>query len=228
MTPPTPSTTERVLVVAKAPVPGRAKTRLGAEVGDHRAAALAAASLLDVLEAATSTVGAQGCHLALDGDLADGVRSEELRDALAGWTVRRQGEGDLGRRLADAHAGLGPGPVVQVGMDTPQLTAGLLHEVLAGLDDHDAVLGPATDGGWWALALRDPARAAVLGEVPMSTPTTYADTRAALEATGLRVTGAPGLTDVDTAEDAGEVAAAAPASRFAREWTRRTDREAAR
>ena len=215
----------RVLVVAKAPVAGRAKTRLGADIGSDAAAELAAASLLDVLDASTSAVGAWSCHLALSGDLADGVRTAELETALAGWTVRPQVDGHLGRRLAHAHAAVGPGPVLQVGMDTPQLTAALLHEVLAGLDDHDAVLAPAADGGWWALALRDPARAAVLARVPMSTPTTYDDTRAALEASGLRVAGAPMLTDVDTIDDAAEVAAAAPASRFAQEWRLRRPAE---
>lgn len=211
----------RVLVVAKAPVPGWAKTRLAAVVGDRTAAHLAAAALLDVVEAATSTLGAASCHLALAGDLAEGVRAAELQHALAGWTVRPQVEGDLGRRLADAHAALGPGPVVQVGMDTPQLTADLLHRVLARLADHDAVLAPATDGGWWALALRDPDRAAALREVPMSTPTTYLDSRTALLTAGLRVADAPVLTDVDTAQDAVRVAAAAPRSRFARTWSLR-------
>jgi len=216
----------RVLVVAKAPVPGRAKTRLGATVGPDAAAELAAASLLDVVDAATSAVGAGSCHLALAGELDDGVRADELRTALAGWSVRPQADGDLGRRLARAHGALGPGPVVQVGMDTPQLTAGLLHGVLGGLDDHEAVLAPAADGGWWALALRDPGRAEVLEQVPMSTPTAYDDTRAALEAEGLRVAaGAPVLTDVDTADDAAAVAAAAPASRFAQEWNLRQPAE---
>jgi len=207
-----------VLVVAKSPVPGLAKTRLGAEIGMAAAAELAAASLLDVLEAATAAVGAESCHLSLAGDLADGVRVSELTSALEGWTVRPQVEGDLGRRLAQAHAEVGRGPLVQVGMDTPQVSPGMLLDVLEALADHDAVLAPATDGGWWALALRDPARAAVLDRVPMSTPTTNDDTRAALEADGMRVADAPGLTDVDTAADAAAVASAAPGSRFARAW----------
>ena len=215
----------RVLVVAKAPVAGRVKTRLGADLGMEAAAELAAASLLDVVDASTAALGPDRCHLALSGDLAEGVRAAELQTALAGWSVRPQVEGDLGRRLAHAHADLGDGPVVQVGMDTPQLTAGLLLDVLGGLDEHDAVLAPATDGGWWALALRDTARAGVLDGVPMSLPTTYADTRAALEDDGLRVTGAAGLTDVDTVADAVEVAAAAPTSRFAHEWSLRAPSE---
>lgn len=213
-------TRAQVLVVAKAPVPGRAKTRLAAGVGDDVAAALAAASLLDTLAAATGAVGAPACHLALAGDLSEGLAAAAIDDALAGWTVRPQTDGDLGRRLAHAHAGVPAGPVVQVGMDTPQLTPDLLHEVLAGLADHDAVLAPAADGGWWALALRDPADAAALEGVPMSTPTTYDDTRRALEAAGLRVADAPVLADVDTADDADRVATAAPDTRFARLWRR--------
>ena len=84
------------------------------------------------------------------------------------------------------------------------------------------MLGPADDGGWWVLALRDPARAAALVGVPMSTPTTYDDTRAALEAAGLRVGDTATLRDVDTVADADVVAASAPDSRFARAWTSRT------
>ncbi|MDF9714842.1 DUF2064 domain-containing protein [Nocardioides sp. ChNu-99] len=212
--PPQPA---HVLVVAKAPVPGLAKTRLGAEVGMPEAAALAAAALLDTLEAAEAYAGPHRCHVALAGDLAEGAETEALTTALAGWTVRPQVDGDFDERLAAAHAAV-PGPVVQVGMDTPQVTPALLAEVAAGLADHDAVLAPAADGGWWALALRDPRDAAALRGVPMSTADTGAATRAALEAAGLSVATAPELVDVDEVGDARTVAAAAPATRFARGW----------
>ena len=68
----------------------------------------------------------------------------------------------------------------------------------AALDDHDAALGPADDGGWWVLALRDPEAAQALADVPMSTPTTFDRTRAALRARGLDVTTVETLRDVDT------------------------------
>lgn len=156
--------------------------------------------------------------LALSGDLDGAAREAELREALSGWSVLPQRGDDFAARLAAAHADAGPGPVVQVGMDTPQVTPDLLRGVARGLADAEAVLGPATDGGWWVLALRDPDHAARLGSVPMSTATTGRDTRDVLVAAGLRVGDAPPLTDVDTAEDAVLVARDAPAGEFARAW----------
>lgn len=209
----------RGLVVAKAPVPGRVKTRLGASVGPEAAGALAAAALLDTVAALTAAFGAGRCTLALDGRIDDGLDPTRLASATAGWSVVAQrGEG-LGVRLAAAHADAGPGPVVQVGMDTPQLSAPLLREVAKGLEAEDAVLGLADDGGWWVLALRDPGHAAALVDVPMSTPETGEATLAALRARGLSVALAPTLRDVDTGADAALVAAAAPGTAFGAAWS---------
>ena len=211
----------RALVVAKAPVPGLVKTRLGAEVGMQTAAELAAAALLDTLAACRSAFA--DCHLALDGELRDAVRSEDLARSLTGWTVHRQRGDGLGQRLAHAHAdaaGSGPAvaPVVQVGMDTPQLTAADLQAVARAAAGGDAVLGPASDGGWWVLALCDPLPAAALADVPMSRPDTFERTRAALTAAGRTVRVAHELTDVDTAEDAAHVAAGLTDGHFLRAW----------
>lgn len=203
-----------LLLVAKAPVPGLVKTRLAADVGEATATAVAAAALLDTIEACALAVGPDRCRLALSGDLAEGVRADEIRTALTGWTLTPQRGSGLGERLTNAHAEVA-GPVVQIGMDTPQVTPARLLAVADGLDAADAVLAPAEDGGWWALALRDPSAAMVLRDVPMSTPQTYAATRSALEGLGLRV--APGelLRDVDHLADVAPVAAAAPRTRFA-------------
>lgn len=205
------------LVVAKAPEPGRVKTRLGAGIGMERAADIASASLLDTLMACTAAVGAEQCHLSLAGSLDRASGTAQLRSALKGWTVHPQRGDGFGARLADAHARL-PGPVVQVGMDTPQVTAELMLGAAAGLKAHDAVLGPAEDGGWWVLALREPARASVLSSVPMSTATTYADSHAALVSCGLDVGTTATLRDVDEVDDAEAVARLAPGSRFAAAW----------
>lgn len=212
----------RVLVVAKAPVAGRVKTRLGAEIGMASAADLAAASLLDTMAACRDAFGPDACLLSLSGDFADSVRGDELTRAADGWSVGRQRGSTFAERLANAHLDVPPGgPVVQVGMDTPQLMPALLVEVAAATGDHDAVLGPAEDGGWWVLALRRPTAARSLHDVPMSTPTTYDDTRRALVGEGLDVVATTTLRDVDTAADAEAVAAAVPGSHFARAWAAR-------
>jgi len=207
-----------VLVVAKAPVAGLAKTRLCPPATLRQAATLAAAALLDTLAAVRATPGVTPV-LAYTGALDDAELSTELRAALAGWRLIAQRGTGLGERLAHAHgdaaAVTGGGPVVQIGMDTPQVTPAALAAVVALLSDVDAVLGPATDGGWWLLGLHAAAHARMLASVPMSTPDTGRLTRAALSGRGLRIGDAPTLTDVDTWRDAVAVAGAAPDGRFA-------------
>ena len=209
-----------LLVLAKAPEPGRVKTRLCPPLTPAEAADLAAAALLDTLDA-VSRVPAGRVVVALAGRLPAAARAPELRSALRGTLVRGQRGVDLGHRIAMAHrdaAGLLPGrPVLQLGMDTPQVEPALLVEAARPLHRRraDAVLGPAADGGWWALGLRDPRLARVVADVPTSRDDTGDRTLHALRAAGLRVGLLPELTDVDTAADAHTVAALCPAgSRF--------------
>jgi glycosyltransferase A (GT-A) superfamily protein (DUF2064 family) len=210
-----------VLVMAKAPVPGQAKTRLGAVVGDDVAAELAAASILDTLDVCESVFPSPGLrHVALAGDLGVAARGAEIADRLGAWTVHPQRGDGFAERLADAHAvvarATGAG-VVQIGMDTPHLSRADLADVADRLGDgNDAVLGPAEDGGWWVLAVSDARFALGLGEVAMSTDHTYEDTLAVLRRAGALVAGAPRLCDVDTPGDASAAAATAPGTRFAR------------
>ncbi len=208
-----------MLVVAKAPVTGRVKTRLGRSVGMERAARLAAAALLDTMAVCAAAYGVTRCHLALDGDLADAEHADELLEATAGWTVHPQRGDDFATRLVNAHedtAAAAGAPVVQVGMDTPHLRAHTLTEVGSRLTHPDAaVLGPAADGGWWLLGVGGPHLVAHLGEVPMSQSHTGELTRAALVRAGARVSLVETLRDVDEVIDAESVAAAAPSTRFA-------------
>ena len=201
-----------ILVLAKAPVPGQVKTRLCPPATPGEAARIAAASLLDTLDATRGRCTV----VALVGSLADAERRAEVRAALAHCRVVPQRGATFAARLVAAHADAGgSGPVIQLGMDTPQLDEALLDEAGRALGSCDAVLGPARDGGWWALGVHDPRHARVLAGVPMSTPDTGALTLRALHAAGLRVTLLPELSDVDTMEDAERVAAVAPGSRFA-------------
>ena len=225
-----PDPTERpvtrvVVVLAKAPVAGRAKTRLSPPATPQGAAGIAAAALLDTLEAAAGVPDA-AVLVALDGDLTAAERSIEITDALRRCTVVGQRGATLGERIAAAHddaAALFPGAVtVQVGMDTPQVDPAVLTEAFTSVElGADAALGLALDGGWWALALRDPAHAHIVAGVETSRDDTGRHTLGALRA------GHPGrgpdlvlelptLSDVDTADDAVTVAELVPNGRFAR------------
>jgi glycosyltransferase A (GT-A) superfamily protein (DUF2064 family) len=194
----------QLLVITKAPVPGRSKTRLTPPCSPEQAAAIAAAAVGDTLDAVR---GADVIRrvVALDG--------APCRLDLAGCVVVPQVEGGLGTRLAAAFATAmqedGALPTLLIGMDTPQVTPELLVEALETLVDGGpttAVLGTAPDGGWWALGLHSPAPAAVLATVPMSRTDTAEHTRTALERAGLTVLDLPRLTDIDHFPDAVDVA----------------------
>ncbi len=126
--------------------------------------------------------------------------------------IAQRGDG-LAERLAAAFEDAG-GPAFLVGMDTPQVTSALIDAGLAAVASHGAAFGPALDGGYWGIGLREPDPGVFAG-VPMSEGHTGAVQRARLEAIGLRVADLPPLRDVDTIEDAYAVAAEAPAGRFA-------------
>ena len=124
--------TGSVLVMAKAPVAGQAKTRLAGVAGDTGAAELAAAALLDTLDAGAEAFPPGRRVLALAGDLSAACRAEEIRAAARDWLVVRQDGQTFGERLVDGHRQahrLAGGPVVQIGMDTPQVEPALLREV---------------------------------------------------------------------------------------------------
>ena len=206
-----------LLVVAKAPEPGRAKTRLAATVGDRVAAEIAAAALLDTLDAvAAAPVVAR--VVALTGNLDAAAGAADIRRRLESFTVIGQRGDDFADRLANAHADAAEGhPVLQIGMDTPQVTDELLASCASRLLQAQAVLGPACDGGWWVLGLHTPAAAECLRSVPMFQPDTGELTLKALRDNGIDVTPVELLTDFDVIDDVAAVRHACdPASRFAR------------
>jgi rSAM/selenodomain-associated transferase 1 len=196
-----------LVVIAKQPVPGRVKTRLTPPCTPAQATRLARAALLDTLAAGGRAAGAGRRVLALGGK-PDGWLP-------AGWDVVAQRGDGLAERLAHAFADVG-GPAFLVGMDTPQVTPGQLDAGLAALARFDAVFGAATDGGYWAIGLREP-DPAVFAHVPMSREHTGAVQRGRLDRLGLRTADLPELLDVDDIADARAVARQAPFSRFAAE-----------
>jgi rSAM/selenodomain-associated transferase 1 len=200
----------QVIVIAKAPVPGRVKTRLTPPFTPQDAALLAKAALSDSLAAALAAPMTRHV-LALEGTPGDWLP--------AGFEVIGQRGGGLDERLAAAfaetHSGL-PLPMVLIGMDTPQVTPGLLTDAAQAMvcGEADAVFGPAADGGFWLLGLRRPDRSLLAG-VPMSRQDTGRHQLDRLTSAGLRVAMMPELTDVDTVREAEQVAAAIPGSFFA-------------
>ena len=194
----------QLLVLAKEPVAGRVKTRLCPPLTPEGAARVARAALEDTLDVVRAVPAARRV-LVLDG-----------RYHAAGFDVQPQRGGPMPERLAAAFDDCDPGlPTLLVGMDTPQLTAELLQQAVDRLAEHDAVLGLAPDGGWWALGLQRP-DGALLRDVPTSRDDTGALQLAALRSAGLAPHLLPELRDVDTADDARLVAALAPGGRFAR------------
>jgi rSAM/selenodomain-associated transferase 1 len=196
---------DTLIVIAKQPIAGRVKTRLVPPLTHVQAAELATAALRDTLHA-VAAAPAQRRLLAFDGCADEWLPT--------GWQHCAQPTGGLDRRLAAAFAASGAGPALLVGMDTPQLQAG--HLAAFDPSTYDACLGPARDGGYWAIGFRDPAMAAstIIG-VPMSSDRTADEQLRRLAARGLRVQLLDELTDVDTFHDARAVAAVARNTRFA-------------
>jgi glycosyltransferase A (GT-A) superfamily protein (DUF2064 family) len=199
-----------VLVLAKAPVPGRVKTRLCPPLSPLEAAEVAAAALADTLTAVAGC-GATRRVLALDGEPGDWLPP--------GFSVVAQQGATLNQRLAAAWA-VTAGHGLQIGMDTPQVTPALLDHCLAVTAEPGttASLGLAEDGGWWALGLSGRWDRDVFAGVTMSSPTTGVAQLEALRRAGHRVGELPVLRDIDRVEDLEAVAAAAPAARFAATW----------
>ncbi|HYI58129.1 MAG TPA: DUF2064 domain-containing protein [Microlunatus sp.] len=196
---------QSLILLAKQPVPGRVKTRLQARFSPVESAELAAAALADTVDTVRSS-HVRRRFLAFDGD-------------PTGWddgfTVLHQPDGDLSDRLAaafrDAMVQAPDEPALLIGMDTPQVTAELLHQSWRG---SDAVLGLSEDGGFWAIGLRSVDPEAVFAGIPMSTDRTGAAQLARLGTLGLSVELLPPLRDVDEPADAAHVSDHFPALRF--------------
>jgi rSAM/selenodomain-associated transferase 2/rSAM/selenodomain-associated transferase 1 len=184
-----------LVVMAKAPEPGRVKTRLARAIGADAAAAIARASLCDVW-AGVHRVAGVAPTLALAGDPA------RLPPLFPSPRLTDQGDGDLGQRMV-RHLGAAVerhGRALMVGSDSPGVPTALLERALALLETHDAVLGPTLDGGFWLIGLKR-APAGLLDGLPWSDPATFQATLARLRERGLSTAVLAPWFDVDRAED---------------------------
>lgn len=185
----------RLVIMVKEPRPGRVKTRLGQDIGMVPAAwwfrRQVARLLRRVRDPRWDVV------LAVSPD-AEGLVSRVWPANLARVP---QGPGNLGDRMRRVMRAMPPGPVVIVGADIPGIDRGCIARAFAALGDHEAVFGPAPDGGYWAVGLKR-ARAVsplFLADVRWSGPDALADSVATLKSA--RIAMVDTLADVDTVAD---------------------------
>ncbi|PZO44775.1 MAG: hypothetical protein DCF17_03450 [Shackletoniella antarctica] len=190
-----------LLLFTRYPEPGRTKTRLIPHLGPAGAAALQRAMTEHVLGQVTAA--AQQLPLAIEVHFAGGNEAQ-----MQGWlgdriTYYPQGEGDLGARLMAAfeqNFAAGRVGAIAIGSDCPALGTAHLAAALRALQSADVVLGPATDGGYYLIGLRQP-QPALFEAIAWGTDQVLAQTRAIATSQGLAVELLAPLTDIDRPED---------------------------
>ena len=190
---------ERLIVFVRAPQEGVVKTRLAATLG--------ASAALEIYHRLLTTLSNNldalppGCvefrHTPDDGGL---LLSPWMR---RDWTLQPQGTGSLGERLERATAAAfssGVQRLVIIGSDCPDLTTTDIHSAWEALHSHDIVLGPAEDGGYWAIGLRAPTLE-VFRDIPWSTDSVMEKTLERCRTYKLSIRTLRCLRDVDTQAD---------------------------
>lgn len=179
--------------MAKEPRAGRVKTRLGRDIGMARAAWWFRHRLVslsrELQSARWHTV------LAVSPDRA------VLSPSLPALPRLAQGSGSLGERMDRLFRSLPPGPVIIIGADIPGITKNHIKQGFSQLGRHDAIIGPAADGGYWAIGLkrmRAPPPGMFRG-VRWSSEHAMADTLATIPDLSLGLL--PVLSDVDVGLD---------------------------
>jgi rSAM/selenodomain-associated transferase 1 len=150
---------ERIVLFCKYPEPGSVKTRLISHLGAEAAARLQTEMAVHVLDWMRACSKGRGCEVELRYLGAD---QDAMRGIFGGGvSYREQGNGDFGDRIARAfsHAfNEKVKRVLAIGADCPTVTARVIDDALDALKTHDAVVGPATDGGYYLIGLSKEAR----------------------------------------------------------------------
>lgn len=179
-----------VAILAKAPIPGFAKTRLIPAIGAHAAAVLQ--------ERLTARAVATACEAAIGPVTvwcAPDTTHRSFREL--GIALRHQPAGDLGARMLAVFAG---GPTLVIGTDCPALTPAHLRDATIALDGQDVVVIPAADGGYVLIGAKAP-HTGLFGDMTWSVPTVLGETRRRIAALGLTAAELAPLWDVDTEDD---------------------------
>lgn len=196
MSPPSNSPVS-IAILAKAPIPGFAKTRLIPAIGAHAAAVLQERLTERALATALAAdVGPVTLCCAPDAT-HDTFLKLVTRLRI---TLKPQPQGDLGARMLAAAAG-SAGPILVIGTDCPALTEVHLRGAATALrDGTDVILIPAEDGGYVLIGMRS-AQPALFSNIAWGTTTVLADTRAKIIEHRLMLVERPPLWDVDTESD---------------------------
>lgn len=178
-------------------MPGRVKTRLGRDMGMTASARWFRHQALRLIRSMASD-GRWQTILAVAPDRT-GLESRVWPLNLTRWP---QGQGDLGARMGRVFRGFPPGPIVIVGADIPDITRELIDSAFRALGDHDAVFGPAEDGGYWLVGMKRTRQTppGFMQGVRWSSDYTLSDTIASLPA-DWRIAQIDTVPDIDTLAD---------------------------
>ena len=194
-----------LVIFAKAPIPGKVKTRLCPPLTPDEAATLHGSFVLDMLE--RTTVAAAKLQLPFHRYLACAPSSElvffKIMEERQSVRLLDQIGEDLGQRMHRASIDIfakGYKQVIIVGADVPTLPLSVYQDALAILDRSDLALGPALDGGYYLIGLKRPAEQLFTG-VPWSTDQVLAVTQQKAKTLGLTVELTTAWRDVDTIAD---------------------------
>ncbi len=185
----------RLVVMVKEPRPGKVKTRLGQGIGSIGAAWWFRHQSLRLIRQLRDP---RWQLIIAVSPNREGLQSRIWPVDLMRWP---QGTGDLGQRMVGIFVGLAKGPVVIIGADIPDIQKRHIAQAFRDLGNHDAVFGPATDGGYWLVGLKrqHSCPPGLFANVRWSSKHALADSIATLP--GLRIALGETLSDVDTVED---------------------------
>lgn len=187
----------QLVVLLKAPRVGWVKTRLAEGIGPEAACAAYQQLVATLLSNLAPLANVELCFAPTD---AHAEIAPWLRD---GWGCHPQAGGDLGARLQEVflhHFQSGAERVVIIGSDCPEVMPADVESAWHALANHDLVLGPAEDGGYWLVGLRAP-QAHLFTAMPWSTEVVLAETLRRASVSSLRAVLLRELSDVDTVAD---------------------------
>ncbi len=202
-----PSITERLIIFTRYPLPGQAKTRLIPALGAEAAANLQRQMTQHTLSqvAALSQAWTGSVEIRFASSSSDLETDRQLMQDWLGqqWNYQPQAQGDLGARLSQAKQAAfaaGMERVVTIGTDCPGLDATRMQQAFQLLKTHDVVLGPATDGGYYLIGLRQFVPD-FFTNIAWSTDAVLPQTVEIAHRLGYSVAFLDSLTDVDRPED---------------------------